>query len=56
MVIGETIHDVPKGRNNLFNALLFFMRHVREEEKGMLGSVNLGLSGINMLWIVADEA
>ena len=55
MVIGERIHDIPKGRNNLFHAILYFLRHVRVEEKGMLGSVNLGLSGINIMWIVADE-
>ena len=46
---------MPKGRNNMLHAMLLLLHHVSSKDKGMLGKVNLGLSGINILWVVQDE-
>lgn len=51
VVVGKTIYNLPKGRNNLFHALLLFFHHVKTKEHGMLGRVNMGASGVNILWI-----
>ena len=51
VVIGKTSHNLPKGRNNMFQAMLLFLHHIKTKEHGMLGRVNLGMSGINVLWI-----
>ncbi|ESO84371.1 hypothetical protein LOTGIDRAFT_132324, partial [Lottia gigantea] len=51
VVVGENIFTLPKGRNNMFQALLLFLYHVKHKQDGMLGRINLGLSGINLLWI-----
>ncbi|XP_029472155.1 transmembrane protein 209 isoform X2 [Rhinatrema bivittatum] len=47
-------HNLPKGRNNLFHTLLMFLYIIKTKESGMLGRVNLGLSGVNILWIFGD--
>ncbi|CAG12136.1 unnamed protein product, partial [Tetraodon nigroviridis] len=39
------------GRNNLFHTILMFLYVIKTKESGMLGRVNLGLSGVNILWI-----
>ncbi|CAL1297192.1 unnamed protein product [Larinioides sclopetarius] len=52
VVIGEELHTLPKGRNNMFCALVIFLHYMKTKECGMLGRVNLGLSGLNMLWIL----
>lgn len=52
VVIGEDIWDFAKGRNNMFFTILFFLLHVKTELCGMLGRVNLGPSGVNILWII----
>ncbi|CAH1787400.1 unnamed protein product [Owenia fusiformis] len=52
LIIGEQILDLPKGRNNMFHAILLWLHHIKTNEAGMLGRVNLGLSGINILWVV----
>ncbi|CAG0913327.1 unnamed protein product [Notodromas monacha] len=44
--------EASKGRNNLLHTILLFLHHVKTQNKGMLGRVNLGLSGINVLWIL----
>lgn len=44
--------EVSPGRHNLFHALLLFLHHVKTKEDGMLGRINLGMSGINVLWVV----
>jgi len=44
--------DVGAGRNNLIHTLLLFLHRVKQDRNGMLGRVNLGLSGLNMLWIL----
>lgn len=45
------IYSLPKGRNNLFHTILMFLYVIKTKESGMLGRVNLGLSGVNILWI-----
>ncbi|XP_061922744.1 transmembrane protein 209 [Entelurus aequoreus] len=45
------ISSLPKGRNNLFHTILMFLYVIKTKESGMLGRVNLGLSGVNILWI-----
>lgn len=52
VIIGEHVWNLPKGRNNMFQALLMFLYHIKTKEHGMLGRVNLGLSGVNILWIL----
>ncbi|KAK7101684.1 transmembrane protein 209-like [Littorina saxatilis] len=51
VVIGTQTYNLPKGRNNMFQAMLLFFYHIRTKEQGMLGRINLGLSGLNILWI-----
>ncbi|XP_050413984.1 transmembrane protein 209 [Patella vulgata] len=51
VIFGGNTYNLPKGRNNMFQALLLFLYHVKTHQEGMLGRVNLGLSGINILWI-----
>ncbi|XP_057710387.1 transmembrane protein 209 isoform X2 [Corythoichthys intestinalis] len=48
------IFSLPKGRNNLFHTILMFLYVIKIKESGMLGRVNLGLSGVNILWIFDD--
>ncbi|KAM4671885.1 transmembrane protein 209 isoform 2-T2 [Amazona ochrocephala] len=50
---GQT-HNLPKGRNNMFHTLLMFLYIIKTKESGMLGRVNLGLSGVNVLWIFGE--
>ncbi|XP_065198558.1 transmembrane protein 209-like [Sycon ciliatum] len=50
---GKTV-DVGAGRNNLFHSMLYFLYHVKNVERGMLGSVNLPLAGLDILSVVAD--
>ncbi|XP_078533703.1 transmembrane protein 209 isoform X2 [Lissotriton helveticus] len=47
-------YNLPKGRNNMFHTLLMFLFIIKTKESGMLGRVNLGLSGVNILWIFGD--
>ncbi|XP_058791107.1 transmembrane protein 209 [Phymastichus coffea] len=44
--------DIPRGRNNLFHTLLLFLYIVKTRDHGMLGRVNLGMSGVNVLWVI----
>uniref|UniRef100_A0AAY4ETW7 Transmembrane protein 209 n=1 Tax=Denticeps clupeoides TaxID=299321 RepID=A0AAY4ETW7_9TELE len=48
------MYSLPKGRNNLFHTILMFLFIIKTKESGMLGRVNLGLSGVNVLWIFGD--
>lgn len=50
----ELIYNLPKGRNNMFHTLLMFLYIIKTKESGMLGRVNLGLSGVNILWIFGE--
>lgn len=51
VIVGEETFEL-QGYNNLFNSILFFLYHVNKKEHGMLGQVNLGKAGVNMLWII----
>ncbi|XP_053718568.1 transmembrane protein 209 [Synchiropus splendidus] len=48
------VYSLPKGRNNLFHTILMFLFVIKTKESGMLGRVNLGLSGVNILWILEN--
>lgn len=50
--IGGQQLDVGSGRNNMIHSLLLFLHTVKGECGGMLGRVNLGLSGLNILWVL----
>ncbi|KAG8537636.1 hypothetical protein GDO81_024177, partial [Engystomops pustulosus] len=54
LVYQKHIYNLPKGRNNLFHTLLMFLYIIKTKESGMLGRVNLGLSGVNILWIFGE--
>ncbi|XP_057669567.1 transmembrane protein 209 [Diorhabda carinulata] len=51
VVAGKT-YEMVKGYNNLFHSILFFIYHVNKMEHGMLGRVNLGRAGVNILWVI----
>ncbi|XP_052820906.1 transmembrane protein 209-like isoform X2 [Mya arenaria] len=36
VVIKDTVFNLPKGRNNMFHAILFFLYHIQHKENGML--------------------
>eukprot|EP00096_Caligus_rogercresseyi_P002345 TRINITY_DN14450_c0_g1_i1.p1 TRINITY_DN14450_c0_g1~~TRINITY_DN14450_c0_g1_i1.p1 ORF type:complete len:554 (-),score=177.95 TRINITY_DN14450_c0_g1_i1:108-1769(-) len=44
--------ELEPGRNNLFHVLLMFMHHIKTKEDGMVGRINFGLSGVNILWVL----
>ncbi|CAG2105920.1 unnamed protein product [Medioppia subpectinata] len=48
----EEVWELPIGRNNLFHAILAFIHCVKSEQLGYLGRINLGSSGINILWVI----
>uniref|UniRef100_A0A8D8WXA1 Transmembrane protein 209 n=1 Tax=Cacopsylla melanoneura TaxID=428564 RepID=A0A8D8WXA1_9HEMI len=48
------VYEIPKGRNNLFETILAFLHYVKTKEHGVLGKLNLGPGGTNMLWILED--
>ena len=51
--IGETDRlELNGGRNNLFHTLLLFLHHVKTKQGGVLGRVNFGRAGINLLWVI----
>ncbi|XP_015684942.1 transmembrane protein 209 [Protobothrops mucrosquamatus] len=54
LIYQQQVYNLPKGRNNLFHTLLMFLYIIKTKESGMLGRVNLGLSGVNVLWILGD--
>lgn len=55
LVIGGAVNQLAPGRNNMFLTILLFIHHIKTKENGMLGRINLGLSGINILWIVNQD-
>ncbi|RMX50530.1 hypothetical protein pdam_00022341 [Pocillopora damicornis] len=52
VIIEDEVYDMPKGQNNLFHTIVFFLHHVKTKQYGMLGRVNLGMSGVNILCIL----
>ena len=53
-VDGKDKLEISPGRHNLFHTLLFFLHHIKTKESGMLGRINLGPSGINILWVIEN--
>ncbi|KAL3852622.1 hypothetical protein ACJMK2_016240 [Sinanodonta woodiana] len=49
VIIKNNVFSLPKGRNNMFQAMLLFLYHIQTREHGMLGRVSLGMSGVNIL-------
>eukprot|EP00093_Oithona_nana_P014736 14736.XXX_502468_500641_1 [CDS] Oithona nana genome sequencing. len=56
LIDGKERLELSRGRNNLFHTLLFFLHHIKTKENGMLGRINLGVSGINILWVIDSAA
>ncbi|KAM6301855.1 transmembrane protein 209 isoform 1-T1 [Podargus strigoides] len=54
LVYQRHVYNLPEGRNNMFHTLLLFLYIIKTKESGMLGRVNLGLSGVNVLWIFGE--
>uniref|UniRef100_A0A8C0IHB6 Transmembrane protein 209 n=1 Tax=Bubo bubo TaxID=30461 RepID=A0A8C0IHB6_BUBBB len=54
LIYQRHVYNLPKDRNNLFHPLLTFMSLIKTKESGMLGRVNLGLSGVYVLWIFGE--
>ncbi|CAK8698317.1 unnamed protein product [Clavelina lepadiformis] len=52
MITKESTLDLPPGRHNMFCTLLLFLHHIKTKESSMLSQVNLGLSGINILYVI----
>ncbi|GJQ80784.1 hypothetical protein Trydic_g9375 [Trypoxylus dichotomus] len=52
VIIGKGIHELVKGYNNLFHSILLFLFFVNKEQHGMIGRINLGKAGLNMLGII----
>ncbi|XP_015588188.1 transmembrane protein 209 isoform X2 [Cephus cinctus] len=48
----QQTEEIPRGRNNMFHTLLLFLYIVKTRDHGMLGRVNLGMSGVNILWVI----
>ncbi|PIK41025.1 putative transmembrane protein [Apostichopus japonicus] len=55
IILGDDTWDLAKGRSNMFQAILFFLHHIRSKHNGMLGRVNLGPAGINLLALIKDD-
>ncbi|XP_065890167.1 transmembrane protein 209-like [Dysidea avara] len=55
LLLQNSIVDVPKGRNNLFHCIIYFLHCIKTKQNGMLGQINLGLAGINILWIISKK-
>lgn len=58
---GEVFYNMRGGsflcaqdRNNLFNVIVEFLVYMRTHNEGMLESINLGRSGINLLRVIGD--
>lgn len=54
LIYQRHVYSLPKGRNNMFHTLLMFLYIIKTKESGMLGRVNFGLSGVNILWIFGE--
>ncbi|XP_025947017.1 transmembrane protein 209 isoform X1 [Apteryx rowi] len=54
LIYHRHVYNLPQGRNNMFHTLLMFLYIIKTKESGMLGRVNLGISGVNVLWIFGE--
>ncbi|CAF3220897.1 unnamed protein product [Rotaria sp. Silwood2] len=50
------IHDVPAGDHNLLDCLLLFVECVNSTRNGHIGSLNLGTSGVDILWTIVSPS
>ncbi|XP_014203604.1 transmembrane protein 209-like [Copidosoma floridanum] len=50
--LSHDFENIPGGRNNFFHTLLLFLYIVKTRDHGMLGRVNLGMSGVNVMWVI----
>ncbi|CAF1445050.1 unnamed protein product [Adineta ricciae] len=48
------IHDVPAGDHNLLDCLLLFVECANSTRNGHLGTLNLGTSGVDILWTISS--
>lgn len=48
------IHNCSYDRNNLFYVIIQFLIYMKTTQDGMLESVNLGKSGVNILCVIED--
>ncbi|KRT84066.1 hypothetical protein AMK59_1625 [Oryctes borbonicus] len=55
VIVGQETHELVKGYNNLFHSILLFLYFVDKKQHGMIGRVNLGKAGLNMLWIIQSS-
>ncbi|XP_065674400.1 transmembrane protein 209 isoform X2 [Hydra vulgaris] len=55
LLVENNVIDLPKGRNNIFYAIVLFLYHAKRDLHGMLERVNLGMSGINILWVLEKK-
>ena len=44
--------ELSPGRNNLFYTLLYFLHQIKTVNHGILGRINMGRSGLNILWVI----
>ncbi|XP_062435969.1 transmembrane protein 209 isoform X3 [Rhea pennata] len=54
LIYHRHVYNLPEGRNNMFHTLLMFLYIIKTKESGMLGRVNFGASGVNVLWIFGE--
>jgi len=52
VLLEDSVCDIPRGRNNFFHSVVVFLYYAKKNYYGMLERVNLGMSGINVLWIL----
>jgi len=52
VIDSNDVHDTPPGRHNLFVTISIFLFLIKTKKHGMLERVNLGASGLNILWIL----
>jgi len=51
LVMGSDEYELPKGRNNMLHTVILFFWLVKTKFEGRIGRINLGRSGLNLLWI-----
>ncbi|XP_062457332.1 transmembrane protein 209-like [Rhea pennata] len=54
LIYHRQVYNLPEGRNNMFHTLLMFLYIIKTKESGMLGRVNFGASGVNVLGVFGE--
>ena len=52
VVFNKDVFEVIQGRNNLFDSILCFLHIAKQELNSMLGAVDLGPSGVNLMSVI----